>query len=81
MSNRSDSELCLTTTKSRMMIWYMYHENASNPPPPPPVVDSLLIAAPIVCGDSVTGPCFDMQYLVFFLVLRGREKRELVAFL
>ena len=80
MSNRSDSELCLTTTKSRMMIWYMYHENASNPPPPP-VVDSLFIAAPIVCGDSVTGPCFVMQYLVFFLVLRGREKRELVAFL
>ena len=31
------------------------------------VVDSLFIVAPIVCGGSVFGPCFDMQCLVSFL--------------
>ena len=29
-------------------------------------VDLLFIAAPIDCGSSVFGSCFDMQYLVFF---------------
>ena len=41
------------------------------------VVDSLFLVAPIVCGCSVFGPYFVMQYLVSILVLqsssRGRE--------
>ena len=30
------------------------------------VVDSLFNAAPIVCGGSVFGPCFVVQYLCLF---------------
>ena len=35
------------------------------------VVDSLLIIAPIVCGDSVFGPCLVIQPLVSFLVVQS----------
>ena len=42
------------------------------------VVDSLLVVAPIVCRFFVLGPCFDVQYLVSFVVLQssrgGRER-------
>ena len=41
------------------------------------VVDALFIAAPIVCGGSVFGPCFVIQYFVSFLFcnhLDGDEK-------
>ena len=38
----------------------------------------LFIVALIVCGGFVFGPCFDVQYLVSFLVLQssrwGRER-------
>ena len=33
------------------------------------VVNSLFIAAPIVCGGSVFGPWFVMQYMYFVSVL------------
>ena len=35
------------------------------------VVESLFIDAPIVCGGTVFGPCFVMQYLVSYLVLQS----------
>ena len=35
------------------------------------VLDSLFIEAPIVCGGSLFGPCFVMQYLVSFLALQS----------
>ena len=35
------------------------------------VVDSLLIIAPIVCGDYVFGPCLVIQPLVSFLVVQS----------
>ena len=38
-----------------------------------PVVDSLFNAASIVCGGSVLGPCFIMQYLVPFLFLQSQS--------
>ena len=37
------------------------------------VVDSLFIVTPIVCGGSVFGSCFVIQYFVSFLV--GEEER------
>ena len=40
------------------------------------VVDSLFIVAPIVCGGSVFGSCFVMQYFVYFLV--SEEERFLI---
>ena len=51
------------------------------------VVDSLFIVAPIVCGGSVFGPSFVMQYFVSFWFCNGldEEKRAgcftLIAFL
>ena len=35
------------------------------------IVDSLFNVAPIVCGGSVFGPCFVVQYIVSFLVLQS----------
>ena len=47
------------------------------------VVDSLFIVAPIICGGSVFGPYFVMQYLSvlssFAIFLMG--KRKLIALL
>ena len=30
------------------------------------VNSSMFVVAPIVCGGSVFGPCFFIQYLIFF---------------
>ena len=35
------------------------------------VVDSLFIIAAVVCGSSLFGLCFVLQYLVSFLVLQS----------
>ena len=47
------------------------------------VDDLMIIVAPIVCGSSVFGPCFVVQYFVsvlsFAIILMG--KRELIALL
>ena len=37
------------------------------------VVDSWFVTAHIVCCGSVFGPCFDMQYLVTFLILLSSQ--------
>ena len=37
----------------------------------PVVVGSLFIVALIVCGGSMFGSCFVIQYLVYFLVLQS----------
>ena len=42
-------------------------------------MNSLFIVAPIVCGGFVFGPCFVMQYLVFFLVLQSSLVRKRAA--
>ena len=39
-------------------------------------IDVLLIVAPILCGGSVFGPCFVMQYLVSFLVLQSSSRER-----
>ena len=33
----------------------------------------LFIVAPIICGGSVFGPCFVMQYLVSFILMGNKE--------
>ena len=40
--------------------------------------NSFVIVGPIVCGWVVLGPCFVMQYLVFFLVCNHLAEDERV---
>ena len=45
-------------------------------------VEAKFIIAPVVLGAFVFGPCFEMQYLVSFLVFQSsRCERELAALL
>ena len=54
---RAKNVLCvLATTESKAKIWYQLNA----------VVDSLFIFALIVCGGSVFGPCFVIQYYLSF---------------
>ena len=46
--------------------------------PPPPLG---FVAAPIVFGVLVLGPCFVMQYFVLVFAFISQGKRELVALL
>ena len=83
---RAKQFLCFTT-ESRAKVWYQL--DAFKPPSGlsccpfkrcGSVVDSLFIVALIVCGSSLFGPCFVMQYLVSLLVLQLGQIKKYVWF-